>query len=388
VIHDLRTINRELDERVGDRTRELTDTLERERIEDGKTRAILESIADSVLVFDLQGRLISANPVFNRLIHAEGQDLTGKTFLEMLGGSTISGTEAEAVREVFRSPEQSNPVRIRIRGHIYSLILSPVLVNEGNVLGTVAVLHDITHEVEISDMKSTFVSMVSHELRTPLSAAMGLFDLFQMTNKGKFDASQNQLIERVVANNQKLLNLVNDLLDMTKIEAGTLSVKMVPFSPADFVKKFSETMESTVSARGLKWITSIAPDVPEIVTSDPDRLHQIMVNLIDNALKFTERGEIEVRCHLGDREHLCLDVRDTGQGIPGEALERIFEPFWQVDSSISRHVSGAGLGLSIVYRLVKLLQGEISVKSIVDQGSTFTVTLPLAARALEEPTQK
>lgn len=376
-IVDLRATNRELDQRVTDRTRELSATLVRERIEAGKNQAILESIADSVLVFDLEGQLISANPAFCRMVDREVSDLVGQSILDLLGRAPLTDSEKESVEEAFQSAADYHPVQIQMDQRALSLLVAPVTLESGEVTGTVAVLHDVSREVEISNMKTTFVSMVSHELRTPLSAAMGLLELLHINTQGKLAADENYLIDRVMANNQILLKLVNDLLDMTRIEAGTLSIQMEPFSPAKLMMELSETMASPISAKGLEWVTQIDEDVPEVLISDSARLRQILVNLATNALKFTDRGTVRVRFFLPDRTNFGIEVSDTGQGIPEDAQEHIFDPFWQVDSSISRHHGGAGLGLFIVMKLVQLLGGKIKVESSIDQGSMFTVTLPL-----------
>ncbi|HDD25295.1 MAG TPA: hypothetical protein ENF52_07655 [Chloroflexi bacterium] len=173
------------------------------------------------------------------------------------------------------------------------------------------------------------------------------------------------------------MTIVNDLLDQAQIEAGMLKIKIAPFSTKDLVADVINTMNGLAQPKGLELIGEVAADVPDVLSGDQQRLHQILVNLVDNAIKFTTEGSVHVRIYQPDTLHWAMEVSDTGLGIPPDAQSRIFEPFWQVDGSATREHLGSGLGLAIVKQLTALMGGEVTVVSQVGEGSTFTVTLPL-----------
>lgn len=229
---------------------------------------------------------------------------------------------------------------------------------------------------EVDRLKSRFVSMVSHELRTPVSAIQGFASLMEAGVYGPVTDAQQVALSRIHANDQRLLNLLNDLLDQARMEAGQLSLHIAHFAVEDLIQEMESTVRVLVEAKGLYLATRIEEDVPEVAEGDVKRLHQILVNLVTNALKFTERGGVTVRIYAPDLEHWAMDVSDTGPGIPAEFLTDIFEPFRQVDNSATREHKGFGLGLAIVKQLAELMGGKVSVNSSLGKGSTFTVWLP------------
>jgi signal transduction histidine kinase len=174
-----------------------------------------------------------------------------------------------------------------------------------------------------------------------------------------------------------MLGLVNNLLDQAQIEAGRITVNMMGFEPAELIEDLQSVMSVLAEQKKLELVCSIADDVPRRLISDRHRLHQILVNLVGNAIKFTKQGKISVDVFRQESDQWVLRVSDTGPGIPEEAQAYIFEPFRQVDGSATRHHEGSGLGLSIVKQLANLLGGEITLQSTAGQGSTFTVTLPI-----------
>ncbi|MBN2004790.1 MAG: HAMP domain-containing histidine kinase [Anaerolineae bacterium] len=229
---------------------------------------------------------------------------------------------------------------------------------------------------EVDRLKSRFVSMVSHELRTPVSAIQGFAEMMEAGVYGPVTEGQQAALSRIQANDQRLLGLLNDLLDQARMEAGQLSLHIAHFAVEDLIQEMESTMRVLVEAKGLYLASRIEEGVPPVAEGDVKRLHQILVNLVNNALKFTERGGVTVRVYAPDLEHWAMDVSDTGPGIPPEALTYIFEPFRQVDSSVTREHKGFGLGLAIVKQLAELMGGKVSVVSTLGKGSTFTVWLP------------
>jgi signal transduction histidine kinase len=230
---------------------------------------------------------------------------------------------------------------------------------------------------ELDRLKSRFLSIVSHELRTPLSSIQGFAEMLQAEVYGPLSQKQRGALERIIANDERLLNLVNDLLDQARMEAGQLSLTIEPFTLQDLVDDMESTMRVLVESKKLYLKVHVSPAVPATLEGDRKRLNQILVNLINNALKFTQKGGISVHFYRPDEEHWAIDVADTGPGIEPEIQTSIFEPFRQGDSSATREHKGFGLGLSIVKQLTTLMGGNVSVVSEVGFGSTFTVKIPI-----------
>jgi signal transduction histidine kinase len=197
---------------------------------------------------------------------------------------------------------------------------------------------------------------------------------------GSLSAKQKDALERIESNTRTLLNIVNDLLDQARIEAGQLSLHPAPFRPTELADNLQSTMGVLAKKEGLELTTSVAPGLPETIYGDKERLNQILLNLVNNAIKFTEKGGIEVRMYLPDGSnpsHWAIEVVDSGPGIPEKDHASIFVPFGRVDDSMTRRHKGVGLGLSIVKQLAELMGGDITLESEIGDGSTFTVHLPL-----------
>jgi signal transduction histidine kinase len=226
--------------------------------------------------------------------------------------------------------------------------------------------------------KSEFLANMSHELRTPLNAILGFTELVLDGVYGPPPAKIAAQLERVQANGRHLLGLINDVLDLSKIEAGRLELELADFAPAEVVASVQSTTESLARAKGLALHVRLPPGLPR-AHGDARRITQVLLNLVGNAIKFTEAGEVLVEV-TADADGLELAVADTGPGIPLAEQARIFEEFHQVDSSSTRRQGGTGLGLAIARRIVELHGGSIGVESTPGRGSRFTVRLPLRAR--------
>jgi len=232
---------------------------------------------------------------------------------------------------------------------------------------------------EYNRLKAELVANMSHELRTPLTAIIGFVQLVQMTEAGKpVPPAYATAFERILRNGRHLLALIDDVLDVAKIEAGRLKINREPFDLGDVVQSAFRELRSLARQKGIDYRLSIHGP-PPLAFSDPLRVRQVVVNLLSNAIKFTHQGWIEAELVAGEEGTCRFLVRDTGVGIDESAMGIIFERFRQVDGSMSRLAGGAGLGLSIVRQIVELLGGTIEVESRVGEGSTFTVTLPLVA---------
>ncbi|MCB0194638.1 MAG: GAF domain-containing protein [Anaerolineae bacterium] len=224
--------------------------------------------------------------------------------------------------------------------------------------------------------KTELVAKVSHELRTPLSAIMGLTELLKMGVYGPVTDKQEEVTTKVLENSSHLTDLVNELLNQAKLDSERFSLTQETFSPEEVVQNVHTKMNVLAQNKGLELIAVIESDIPMAVTGDSNQVRQILVNLVSNAIKFTKQGTVTIRSYCPNPMHWALQVTDTGPGIPTEAQKYIFEPFRQIDGSITREHGGTGLGLSIVQQLTDLMGGHIKLDSHVGQGSTFTVILP------------
>ncbi|MBW4438363.1 MAG: hypothetical protein KME04_14585 [Pleurocapsa minor GSE-CHR-MK-17-07R] len=226
--------------------------------------------------------------------------------------------------------------------------------------------------------KSQFLANMSHELRTPLNAIIGYDEAMIGGMVGTFTDEQSRLLKNIQLNSRRLLGLINDILDLSKIESGSIEVYLAPVDPRKIIQETVDGLQSLVHEKNITLDVSFSPDVPEVVLTDTKKLQQILVNLLSNAIKFTRRGGVTVTVDTVDNSHWKIAVVDTGIGMPQAALSYIFEPFRQVDGTETRSHKGTGLGLAISRRLVERLGGTIGVQTEQGVGSTFTVELPRA----------
>jgi signal transduction histidine kinase len=240
-----------------------------------------------------------------------------------------------------------------------------------------ALLQARDQALEASRLKSELLAKVSHELRTPLGAILGYAELLEIGVYGLLAADQREATTKIISSTQYLATLVNELLDQARLEVGKLELQICAFAPAGIVGELCARMNVLAEAKGLRLAAEIADDVPLRLAGDPMRVQQILANLISNAIKFSEAGEVRVRLYRPDPIYWAMQVADSGPGIPKEAQSYIFEPFRQVDGSMTRQYGGTGLGLSIVKQLVELMEGQITLESELGQGATFSVWLPI-----------
>ncbi len=388
-LRDLRQINTNLDQVVTERTKALAESLERERIEAGRSQAILNSIADGVVVFDTNWNAILANPALTGMLDLPLELIVDKNFRDLIEHPKLSLRSRNLLRAMMEYDTQ--PPSFRIEWDQKTLSISAAQVYDyskdrfGNI-GTVTVFRDFTREAEVEKLKSTFVAIVSHELRTPLNAILGYAEMFKEAVYGPMNDKQVNMAERIMKNTQRLLGLINDLLDQAQMEAGKLTIQMAPVRPAELLENLHSVLDQTAHDKNLKLTSEIDDHLPEVLNGDAARLQQILLNLVSNAIKFTEHGTVHVRLSCPNENKWGIQVLDTGLGIPEAELPYIFDTFRQVEGTTTRVHGGFGLGLSIVKQLVNLMNGDIDVKSQLEVGTVFTITLPLVIP--EENTEK
>ena len=375
---ELRNINANLDQLVHERTQALAESLERERIEAGRSQAILNSIADGVIVFDRNWNATLANPAVNSMLDVPLELIVDKNFRELIEHPQLQPKSRGLLYAMMEHDTQPIGFRIEWGGKTLSVSAAQVY-NRSENMGTVTVFRDFTGEAEVERLKSTFVAIVSHELRTPLNAILGYAEMFKEAVYGPMNEKQINMADRIMKNTQRLLGLINDLLNQAQMEAGKLTIKMAPFKPVELLDNFHSVMDKAAADKGLKLTSEVEDNLPEILNGDAARLQQILVNLVNNAIKFTDKGSIHVKLFYPSENKWGIEVSDTGRGIPETELPYIFDTFRQVEGTATRVHGGFGLGLSIVKQLVTLMNGDIKVRSRVEQGTTFIATLPMVA---------
>ncbi|MBK9926123.1 MAG: PAS domain-containing protein [Anaerolineales bacterium] len=379
-LNELRAINTNLDQVVNQRTKALAESLSRERLEAGRNQAILNSIADGVIVFDRNWNATLANPSIRSILEVPLEVIVNHNFREFLEHPKLSPQSRGLLSAMIEHDTQPIGFRIEWGDKTISVSAAQVYDNrdDGNLnIGTVTVFRDFTREAEVERLKSTFVAIVSHELRTPLNAILGYAEMFREAVYGPMNDKQVNMADRIIKNTQRLLGLINDLLDQAQMEAGKLTIHNGPIKPYELLETLHGLMDKTASDKNLNLTSEIDDSLPELLIGDPARLQQILVNLVNNAIKFTDVGEVSVRLFRSDVAKWGIEVTDTGRGIPPSELPHIFDTFRQVEGAATRTKGGFGLGLAIVKQLVGIMNGSVNVSSELDLGTTFTITLPL-----------
>ncbi len=348
---------------VTEQSEQLTVTLQQREEEISKSQAILRSIGDGVVVSDRLGRIRMINPAAEEIINVDGESYLGR-----LTGDLPGAPE--------RSSNTSHIDRVQIGGRILHAHYTPVLSAGGELHGSVIVYHDITREAMTDRLKSEFIATASHELRTPLTSIRGYVDLLLMGTFGQLTQAQSDFLKIVKNNVGRLVDLIDDLLDMSKVEAGEVRLRREQVSVAEVAYEVCETLYAQFTERTISIAIDVADNLPSI-TADRQRLRQIILNLVSNACKYTTNGGHVDLVVSHDEREVRVDVRDTGVGIPEEAQQFIFTPFFRADNPLRDAAGGTGLGLSITKTLIDLHGGRIWFESKVDEGSTFSFALPI-----------
>ncbi|MEJ2208435.1 MAG: histidine kinase dimerization/phospho-acceptor domain-containing protein, partial [Anaerolineae bacterium] len=294
-LEDLRVINRELDQRVDERTRDLAEALAREHAESSKNQAILEGIADGVIVFDNKGQAIVANPAITHILDRPPEEILGQEIGGLMEENTSPENQAMIVGLLGQQELRRSSLKFEWAEKTLSVSFAPVRARTGEVTGTVGVFRDFTREAEVDRMKSDFVSIVSHELRTPLTSIKGYLDLILMGAAGKINKQQSSFLEIAKGNAERLHNLVSDLLDLSRIESGRVELDVQVVSLPRITEQVAATLHKEFEDRGLTLTLDVPEDLPEVF-GDPGRVNQVLTNLLSNAYKYTPQGGAT---HLG-----------------------------------------------------------------------------------------
>jgi PAS domain S-box-containing protein len=388
--------------KIGQQSRALTRLVRRQEQEAGRFRAILEGIADGIIVSDANDQVILANNAALDTLGMERSDVLGTPFGQIMNSMVPAG-EVGIVRTLAEDSPYGMQAVFEVSNRVVQTSMATFQNDEGNQLGVVAMLRDITGlssaEVErerllsgleehsrqleeaaeqlreLDRLKSQLLANMSHELRTPLNSIIGFSGVMLKEIDGQLTETQREDMEAIHTSGKHLLGLVTDMLDISQIWAGKMDLTLSDVGVPKMVDDAITIAAPLIGDRSIKLVQALDPDLPAI-RADKTRARQVLLNLLTNAIKYTEQGHIIVSASR-DQDTVVISVADTGIGIPPEHIETIFEEFCRVANFRTRKVSGLGLGLAISRKLVELQGGQIWVESEVGVGSTFYFSLPI-----------
>ncbi|CAN5654372.1 hypothetical protein BH23GEM10_BH23GEM10_00520 [soil metagenome] len=424
-ITDLRQAVTELEVQFG-RSRSAEHEVRNER---DRLNVILENVSDPILVTDAHTNIVLMNPEAERLFVVNDSDGSGTVRRQIQANDTRFTT---LISNFLLRPDTRQMERITIvdpqtgREFPVEVGSSKILNTRGEPTAIVSVIHDLTQAEEnerlarelqqlndqlearihratveleernrrlewqsfelqkASRLKSEFLANMSHELRTPINVILGYTSLMRERIYGELTTQQDEALLKTYQTSQHLLELINDILDLSKIEAGKMPLHLEAVAVGDLIGELSESLQPMLRGKDVEYRTDMQPDLPSIRT-DRTKLRQVLLNLLSNAIKFTQHGTVTVTVHaLPDRSGVAIQVEDTGIGIKAEHVEAIFEDFRQIDQSHTREYGGTGLGLSITKKLLSLLGGSVEVESTYGEGTSFMIELPTLAPPEQE----
>ncbi|MEY2873728.1 MAG: hypothetical protein RLZZ373_1099 [Pseudomonadota bacterium] len=369
----------------------------------GRVRAAYDTLAEGLMIVDRAGRIMLANRTFSEVVGKEPDDLFQIPVADLAWLQPSLPAHADTPwHEVLTDGQSRRNVLMHLtdaggRARTFMVNVSPVMGGSGPAAGTLISLDDVTtleeKEVQLrlardeaeaaNRAKSDFLANMSHEIRTPMNAILGFAELLRRGWQNNPQDTRRHL-DTILGSGRHLLALINDILDLSKVEAGRMEVERVACAAHQVVHEVADIMRLRAEEKGVQLVVAFPEALPAEVLTDPARLRQIVTNLIGNALKFTLQGSVTVTLRMvpgadDGVPHLGIDIADTGIGIPADKLDAIFEPFVQAEASTTRQFGGTGLGLAISRRFARALGGDVTVSSTPGQGSTFHVTLDTGA---------
>lgn len=357
-----------------------------------QSNAILQSLSDGVIVCDIYGSVLTANPAADRVLGMPLEDLLTMPLPDLLRKLLGNRAKEMPVENILTGSGSRKGYEVDFqRGkHTIRVSLDVVATDNEEVIGAVAVFRDITREVESERLKDEFIGTVSHELRTPMTSIKGFTQLLAMGSLGPVNAQQREFLNTIHTNAERMISIINDLLDITKIEAGSVELELRPIHVAEALGNVIMDVQSAITNRQHELHIHIPPGLP-LVRADAKRFDQILDHLITNAIKYTPvGGQISIGAHeiaadalpahlvgrVAAGRYVQIDVIDNGIGIPAEEHDRVFNRFYRTENRLKIEAGGTGLGLSLVRPLVRLFGGQIWLQSFPDEGSTFSFVIP------------
>ncbi|MBI4597926.1 MAG: PAS domain-containing protein [Candidatus Omnitrophica bacterium] len=378
------TVKRDLTHHYGrqlEETKRTASALQRkyqETLQEKKqTSAVLESIAEGLVVINNKGDVVMMNSAAERLLSVRQKDRIGRPLQEGLGDeqllSLVQGNRNDGAQEIVLDAKQESTKRVLRASH------AMITDENGKTVGMLAMLSDVTKQREIEQLKSDFVSTVSHELRTPLVAMRHALSILTDQVAGPLNGEQQNFAGIIQRNLDRLNTLINDLLDLSKLEARKMALRPETASISAIVAQVAESLEPWAGTKAISLVRRVPEGLPNVVC-DPNRMTQVLTNLVGNAIKFTpNQGRVTIEVKLIPEERMLeVSVADTGIGITPEDLPKLFSKFQQVGGErAGSDMSGTGLGLVIAKEIVELHQGRIWAESDGKQGSRFLFAIPL-----------
>ena len=404
----LKELNDTLEERILERTAQIsrvneslrTEITERKRAEDAARRTEEEwertfaIVPDLIAILDNQHRILRVNDAMAKRLGLSAKECAGLSCCEVVHGTQVPPEFCPHAKTLADGLQHSEEAHVERLGGDFQITTTPLRDEKGESIGSVHFAHDVTERKQIEQgllrakevaeattrTKSQFLANMSHELRTPMTGVLGMLDL---ALSGALEEVQRNYLETARSSGRALVRILNDILDLTKMEMGKLALEEKPFLVLKCVENTYNLLLPVAKSKGLDFRFEVADEVPEMLVGDQTRLNQVLTNLVANAVKFTGKGKVGMRVALGGgapggKREVIFTVTDTGIGIPRDKEELLFRIFSQVDESHSRQYGGTGLGLAICKEIVERMGGSIGFTSEAGVGSTFSCRIPLA----------
>lgn len=348
--------------------------------EKSRLQTIIRCMADGVLVINLQGQLVLWNVSAVKMLHLTGTDKSGLSLEHYIKNKSV----IKSLKQILDSQDSdcsmmTREIEVDKKGSVLMAKIAPILDKKNRILGTVTVLSDITKLKEIDKIKSQFVSMVAHEIRAPLAAIEGWLEVV-LSDESREDNTQNKKwLNRAKERSHALLDLVNDLLTINRMEAGKIAQKMETVKISDIINKIVEFLMPEAQKKNISFKIHIPKDLA-VIQADKADMEKLFTNLINNAIKYNKKNGKIIITVKKDESYITTRIEDTGVGISSKNIQHIFDDFFRVEDETTEKISGTGLGLTIAKRIVDSHLGKIEVKSELGKGSVFSIFLPYSPK--------